>query len=738
MAYLDYALIEKSTLGDIGDAIREKTNGIKLLDPSKFASEIKRIPSEADKVPLQDKTVTKNGEITADDGYYGLGTVIVNVETGGSNDDGGESIVNRTIEHYSNDKLTKIGKYAFTQCGQLQSVNCPSVTYIDNNAFDNCTSLSSVDFSSVEYIGSNAFQSSGSFSAVFPETTSLGGSAFSSSDIVSASFPKVTTLNSSVFSYCTQLTNVNLPEVTQVYSSAFYNCSALEYISLPKLNELAGGMVFYYCTGLKTVDLPMLTAIRQSNTFSNTAIIDLTLPEVMFISSYNNTFSDMKSLKTLNLPKLINISGIKYMMKNDNIVETINIPNLETISNASEIFSPSLFNISLPSIKTITSSSAVFYSSGCDVNLRRIDLGHIETITSKSTSSSDNVFYRTNALLALIIRTESVVDITDGIKAITSYYSMPSNKFYIYVPASVIDNYKTTYSENSQLFRSIEDYPDICSTEWDRSFASVITYHTMSAENSFVNILVGKNEDAIQIGNNLQNGNMGLDTLVGWCDTLDVIGEEDIITECVIDGSNINLYGLYKRSGYIICYKPNSPVTRISDIPLYQLPYLKYESTGTTSERKYLSTNVEVPVEPDAIYGGIPFVGWGLHDSDDFTNLSNDDGTIMFNCLNCKNIEPMYNEGITFIYESGNEYNESKSVTHDRYYKPYSNKYQSLKVTMPDNTFVNPGYKFVAWENRRGTYTRYQPGDAFTVSSSYHDSINTEVTFIAIWEKETI
>lgn len=84
MAYLDYALIEKSTLGDIGDAIREKTGGIKLLDPVNFASEIKRIPSEVDKVPLQDKTVTENGEVTADEGYYGLGTVTVNIENNNS------------------------------------------------------------------------------------------------------------------------------------------------------------------------------------------------------------------------------------------------------------------------------------------------------------------------------------------------------------------------------------------------------------------------------------------------------------------------------------------------------------------------------------------------------------------------------------------------------------------------------------------------------------------------------
>lgn len=43
MEYENYALIKKSTLTDIGDAIREKTKGSKLIDPANFASKIRNI-----------------------------------------------------------------------------------------------------------------------------------------------------------------------------------------------------------------------------------------------------------------------------------------------------------------------------------------------------------------------------------------------------------------------------------------------------------------------------------------------------------------------------------------------------------------------------------------------------------------------------------------------------------------------------------------------------------------------
>lgn len=45
MGYENYALIKKTTLTDIGNAIRGKTGGVELIDPASFATKINSIPS---------------------------------------------------------------------------------------------------------------------------------------------------------------------------------------------------------------------------------------------------------------------------------------------------------------------------------------------------------------------------------------------------------------------------------------------------------------------------------------------------------------------------------------------------------------------------------------------------------------------------------------------------------------------------------------------------------------------
>ena len=87
-----------------------------------------------------------------------------------------DSIIDRTITEFKDDKLKKVGSYAFWKCtaltnAVLPSVNSigprafwectaltnvvlPSVTSIDNYAFSTCTALKQVDISSKVAIGS--------------------------------------------------------------------------------------------------------------------------------------------------------------------------------------------------------------------------------------------------------------------------------------------------------------------------------------------------------------------------------------------------------------------------------------------------------------------------------------------------------------------------------------------------------------------------------------------------------
>lgn len=157
------------------------------------------VKAQANGVTLQNKTVTENGTVIADDGYDGLGTVTVNVPSeeanlqtvksvnitangthtiipdGGydgmisaevivnvANDEGGDAgkedeLITRSLKSYSNDRIATVGDYAFYSYDSLQSVNLPRVTKVGNMSFYGCQTLTSFYAPYVLNIGTNTF-----------------------------------------------------------------------------------------------------------------------------------------------------------------------------------------------------------------------------------------------------------------------------------------------------------------------------------------------------------------------------------------------------------------------------------------------------------------------------------------------------------------------------------------------------------------------------------------------------
>lgn len=101
-------IINKETLVDIADAIREKRNYIgNLLDPTEMASEIRKIQSE----PIASEGVEL---------YVAVSMTAVT------------------------SSLSSVGSNAFSVCKNLESVELPNATSIAAYGFENCYSLKSV------------------------------------------------------------------------------------------------------------------------------------------------------------------------------------------------------------------------------------------------------------------------------------------------------------------------------------------------------------------------------------------------------------------------------------------------------------------------------------------------------------------------------------------------------------------------------------------------------------------
>ena len=173
----------------------------------------------------QDKQITENGTYTADVGYTGLGTVTVNVSSGGgSATKFGVSVDTWLGDVDENGVLQKttwtgalnfvgvkaIGNYGldymFYDCTGLTSVDFSSLQTIGNyglsHTFDGCTGLTSVDFSSLQTIGDRglnyAFNLCNKITTIsFPSLTSVQTDSFGSS----------TTNNA--FRDCTALTEIH-------------------------------------------------------------------------------------------------------------------------------------------------------------------------------------------------------------------------------------------------------------------------------------------------------------------------------------------------------------------------------------------------------------------------------------------------------------------------------------------------------------------------------------------------
>ena len=157
----------------------------------------------------------------------------VNVSGGGSSQE--DELIERTISGlYTNNRVSKIGSYAFCYCASLTNISFPQCTTIDTYTFFYCSSLTTVSFPQCTTIGSYAFASCFSLrTASFPQCATIGSYAFNKCfSLRTASFPQCTTIGSSAFASCFNLLSLyllgnSIPSLTNI--TAFKSTPISDY-----------------------------------------------------------------------------------------------------------------------------------------------------------------------------------------------------------------------------------------------------------------------------------------------------------------------------------------------------------------------------------------------------------------------------------------------------------------------------------------------------------------------------
>lgn len=224
---------------------------------------------ESKPITLQDKTFTENGTYTADEGFDGLGVVVVEVGGGGE-----DEVLDEVTQNYINfinqdhypifpEGMTEIKRNACSNYVFMYGVTLPSdLISIGESAFNGCSNLV--------------------LTSLPDGVTNLGTTAFyKCPKLALTSLPNgIKTLAAGTFGYCTNLALTSLPEgLESIYDDVFTNCINMDIKRLPSKLSVLANRVFSGCSKMTEI------------TFNSTP---------GYLGEY--AFANCPNLKTINVP----------------------------------------------------------------------------------------------------------------------------------------------------------------------------------------------------------------------------------------------------------------------------------------------------------------------------------------------------------------------------------------------------------------------------------------------------
>lgn len=155
----------------------------------------------------------------------------------------------KSLEEYSNDKITELMDSAFRNQKKLKKINCPNLKSISSYCFYFCENLVDAgDMSNVTTIKSNAF--------------------YNCSSLTSLSFPNAENgeeggmISAYAFGSCRSLVRIDLPKAKRFDDSVFNGCSSLKEVFFPSMTGGVSNYLFGGCYSMTKAMFPSaVTAI---------------------------------------------------------------------------------------------------------------------------------------------------------------------------------------------------------------------------------------------------------------------------------------------------------------------------------------------------------------------------------------------------------------------------------------------------------------------------------------------
>ena len=166
-----------------------------------------------------------------------------------------------------------IGKYAFSECHQINEVLLPATLEIIGKAAFSGAGLRSIDLSGVKELQEGLFMGCGNLSEVkLPMLEQLPASIFEGCRALTAiELPKsLKVIGKSSFKDCEKLARIALPQsLTTIEDEAFYNCQSIESFEFPLSVTNLGRKTLYDCKNLQSVICPWQVPLEIKDIINN-------------------------------------------------------------------------------------------------------------------------------------------------------------------------------------------------------------------------------------------------------------------------------------------------------------------------------------------------------------------------------------------------------------------------------------------------------------------------------------